>query len=72
MLKWFRREAAKNGTGVERGRRDFFKYAGAGAVAGGAALLTDADRASAAELQPGADGYRETDHVRRYYDSARM
>ena len=75
MLKWFKREAsarsASAGSGPRAGRRAFFK-AGAGAVVGGAALAAGERRAEAAVLDEGAAGYRETDHVRRYYDSARM
>ena len=73
MLKWFKRERA--GVAPQRpataGRREFFRVAGAGAVAGGAAMLGGATEAEAA-LPEDAAGYRETDHVRRYYDSARM
>lgn len=75
MLKWFKRErAAKRiatGKRVASGRREFFKVAGAGAVAGGAAMVAGTPEAEAASVE-GRAGYRETDHVRRYYDSARM
>ena len=82
MLKWFKREKAARAVAAERrgepggkapvaGRRAFFK-AGAGAVVGGAALTAGGKAAQAAEPGPDAAGYRETDHVRRYYDSARM
>ena len=80
MLKWFKREKAARETArapegrradAPGGRRAFFK-AGAGAVVGGAAIASGAGRAAAAEPVEGAAGYRETDHVRRYYDSARM
>lgn len=78
MLKWFKRERAAKAEGPARsvsdrpvsGRREFFK-ASAGAVAGGAALVAGTPEAEAASVEGGA-GYRETDHVRRYYDSARM
>ena len=73
MLKWFKRERAAKvpATPVTAGRREFFKLAGAGAVAGGAAMVAGTPEAEAAAVEGGA-GYRETDHVRRYYDSARM
>ena len=60
----------------ERGasRRGFLRIAGidalsgaAGAVAGGVAAP-----AKAREAGPGRVGYRETEHVRRYYDLARF
>ena len=74
MLKWFRRErggAATRDVPATAGRREFFKVAGAGAVAGGAAMVAGTGEAEAASRE-GGTGYRETDHVRRYYDSARM
>lgn len=54
-------------------RRDFLKLASLGTVAGGAALVLgeDAEAATAAADVPGA-GYRETAHVRAYYDLARF
>jgi hypothetical protein len=52
-------------------RRSFLKLAGAGAVAGGAALVTGEKKAEAAEAKPGGSLYRETDHIRRYYELAR-
>ncbi len=54
------------------GRRDFFRKAGAGAV--GAAAVGIAAKPSAAEpAKPdkGAAGYRETAHVKKYYELAR-
>jgi hypothetical protein len=53
-------------------RRGFLKLAGASAVAGGAATLGSAGKAEAAvESEPGR-GYRETDHVRKFYRTARF
>ena len=73
MLKWFKRERAPRAAASPvAGRRAFFR-AGAGAVAGGAALAAGAAKADTpAARSPDAAGYRETEHVRRYYDSARM
>ena len=70
MLKWFRRE---RNDAPDAGRRGFFR-AGAGAVVGGVALAAGSARAEdapAVEAQ-GGSGYRETEHVRRFYESARM
>ena len=54
-------------------RRDFLKLAGIGAVAGGAAALGGAKKAEAAEADaPAGRGYRETEHVRKFYRSARF
>jgi hypothetical protein len=51
-------------------RRSFLKLAGASAVTGGAALVTgEAAQASEAKAKPSL--YRETDHIRRYYELAR-
>lgn len=54
-------------------RRDLLKFAGLGGVASVAAITTSAGKAEAAS---GADikssGYRETEHVRTYYDLAKF
>ena len=50
-------------------RRDFLKLAGLGGIAGGAALVAGKDEANAESRQDGL-GYRETDHVKTYYQLA--
>lgn len=52
-------------------RRSFLKLAGASAAAGGAALLVGEQKAEASEAKPEGGLYRETDHIRRYYELAR-
>ena len=55
-------------------RRSFLKLAGIGAAAGGAALVAGKDSAVASETEAKPKGgamYRETDHIRRYYELAR-
>ncbi len=53
-------------------RRGFLKFAGAGVVTGSATVLGAATVvAKPAETTTSEAGYRETDHIRRYYDSAR-
>jgi hypothetical protein len=55
-------------------RRAFLKLAGAGAVTGGAALVTKSAPAEAAATAASESKdalYRETEHVKRYYDLAR-
>jgi hypothetical protein len=53
-------------------RRSFLKMAGIGAAAGGAALVTGEKKAVASEVKAeGGALYRETDHIRRYYELAR-
>jgi hypothetical protein len=51
-------------------RRSFLKLAGAGVVSGGAALVGDKP-AEAAQGKPARALYRETEHVKRYYELAR-
>lgn len=53
-------------------RRDFLKAAGiAGGAAGlAAATLTSKSQAAAPDGRKGS-GYRETEHIRKYYESAR-
>ncbi|MEM1199140.1 MAG: twin-arginine translocation signal domain-containing protein [Pseudomonadota bacterium] len=59
-------------TDVKSGRRDFLKLAGVAAVTGGTALAAQGSDVEAAEVGKDAGGYRETEHVRTYYDSARF
>ena len=53
-------------------RRDFLKLAGLGSVAGGAALVAGGREAEAADKSGSGRGYRETAHVKTYYDLARF
>ncbi|MFN0262987.1 twin-arginine translocation signal domain-containing protein [Tepidamorphus sp. 3E244] len=53
-------------------RRSFLKLAGLGSVAGGAALVTGAGEAEAAALDTPGNGYRESEHVKAFYQSARF
>lgn len=57
---------------VKAGRRDFLKLTGVAAVTGGTALGAGKTEAEAAEVGTGSDLYRETEHVKAYYDSARF
>ena len=57
---------------VETDRRSFLKLAGLGSVASGAALVAGTDKADAASAAPAGSGYRETDHVKTFYKSARF
>jgi len=55
------------------GRRDLLKLAGLGGVAGAAAVAASGRTAEAAVETGGkASGYRETEHVRKYYDLAKF
>lgn len=57
---------------VGMARREFLRRAGAaGAGAAGVALAAGAVEAAVADEAPATDGYRETAHVRRYYQLAR-
>ncbi len=51
-------------------RRDFLKLAGLGALASGATVVAGA--AEASEAVPDSSGYRETDHVKKVYETARF
>lgn len=57
------------------GRRDFLRTAGLGAGAAGVAAVAlrspSAKAALAGDAKPNSGGYRETDHVKRYYELAR-
>ncbi len=54
-------------------RRSVLKLAGAGVVTGGAALVAGAGVVEAATAEPPAEGqiYRETEHVKRFYELAK-
>lgn len=54
-------------------RRSFLKLAGAGVVGSGAALASTVVPAEAASpVETAEGGYRETDHVKRYYELAKF
>ena len=54
-------------------RRSFLKLAGLGTVAGGAALVAGKGTAEAGLAADDKDRlYRESDHVKTYYDLARF
>lgn len=54
-------------------RRSFLKLAGIGTVAGAAAVATGGKEAEAAAPAEGKHaGYRETEHVRTFYETARF
>jgi hypothetical protein len=53
-------------------RRNFIKLAGASAATAGAAVVSAGAIAAAPVVKPADDAmYRETDHVKRYYELAR-
>jgi len=54
-------------------RRDFFRKAGFGAGAAGIAAVALRSEANAGTVEsPKGDGYRETDHVKKFYELARF
>lgn len=53
-------------------RRGFFGAAGKGLAAGVGAVVVTATGAEAAVDAPQGDGYRETRHVKTYYELARF
>ena len=65
------KQSDKKAAGADR--RSFLKLAGAGVVGSGAALASAAAPAAAASAPEAAEGgYRETDHVKRYYELAKF
>ncbi len=64
-------QMAKEEKGVE-GRRDFLKLASLGTVLGGAALATGGGAQASEPIDESGSGYRETAHVKTYYESARF
>ena len=59
-------------TRAKAGRRDFLKLASLATMSGGAALAVGKSDADAATDPTTDGGYRETSHVRTYYESARF
>lgn len=60
-------------TSATTDRRSFLKLAGAGVAGSGAAIATAVPPVEAAtKLDANSAGYRETDHVRRYYELAKF
>ena len=54
------------------GRRDFLKIASLGTVLGGAALAAGGNAQASEVADETGSGYRETPHVKTYYDSTRF
>ncbi|MEJ8474123.1 twin-arginine translocation signal domain-containing protein [Roseibium algae] len=52
-------------------RRNFLKLAGLGTLAGGATIVSGGAQAAVSSDDAGA-GYRETDHVKKAYETARF
>ena len=52
-------------------RRNFIKLAGATAAGAGATVATAGHAQASAKAAEVEGGYRETEHVKRYYDLAR-
>ncbi|WP_417667038.1 twin-arginine translocation signal domain-containing protein [Roseibium sp.] len=52
-------------------RRNFLKLAGLGTLAGGATIVSGGAQAAEVELDAGT-GYRETDHVKKVYETSRF
>lgn len=70
---------SKRSKDVQKGRRSFLKgVAAAGgaatvaAAAGGAAVVSSGRDEAQAAPAPASRGYRETEHIRQYYDKARF
>ncbi len=58
----------------EVGRRDLLRLAGLGSAAGAAAVVVGSRRKAEAAVEDirTDSGYRETEHVRTYYDLAKF
>ena len=54
------------------GRRDFLKFVGLGGVATGAALATGKPAPAPAQETSDKAGYRDSPHIRKYYESAKF
>ena len=59
-------------TATSVGRRDFFRKAGLGVGAAAVGLSAKDSAAQPAKTGPKSAGYRETEHVKKYYELARF
>jgi len=57
---------------VAEDRRDFLKMAGLGTVAGGAAIATAGSAQSTELEETQGSGYRETGHVKTFYELSKF
>ncbi|MGB7285758.1 MAG: twin-arginine translocation signal domain-containing protein [Salaquimonas sp.] len=57
---------------VKTDRRGFLKFAGLGSLATGAAIISGEKAEASEALDAAKNGYKETDHVKTFYDSARF
>lgn len=58
---------------VRTDRRGFLKFAGLSGIAGGAAMVSGKSaEATEVAMEDKGSGYRETDHVKTFYKSARF
>jgi hypothetical protein len=58
---------------AKAGRREFLKLAGVGVATGGAAMVLGQKDAEAKDtVSKTSAGYRETEHVKKYYELARF
>ena len=64
-------DKASRAEGAITDRRSVLKLLGIGSVGGAALAVTGEPAAAAAETTVESKGYRETEHVRRYYELAR-
>ena len=54
-------------------RRGFLKGAGVAGIATAISVLSDTEaEAKEVEVEKGSSGYRETDHVKSYYEAAKF
>ncbi|MFK5980453.1 MAG: twin-arginine translocation signal domain-containing protein [Rhizobiaceae bacterium] len=58
--------------GSVEARRSFLKLAGAGTVLGGAAIAVGGNAQAEEVLETEGAGYRETAHVKKYYELTRF
>ena len=65
-------EKNKQNTDTASNRRDFLKLAALSAATGGAVLASTNDSEASEVMSLTSAGYRETDHVRQFYKSARF
>ena len=62
----------KKAEGAVAARRDFLKRSAASVAAAGAVVVAGKSASAGETVEPKGVGYRETEHVKAFYNSARF
>ena len=69
---WREEWDSKKAEGAIAARRDFLKRSAASVAAAGAVAVAGKSASAGETIEPKGAGYRETEHVKAFYNSARF